>query len=266
MTQRTFTRADGRRLGITVHGAVAAERWVLVCHPTPGAGGFDPDPHLTEGSGLSFISLDRPGYGASDPWIVPPQPSPLRWADDVDAFLAQCRRDAESLGRVAYRDLGMLGWREGCIFAAALAACFRDEVATLALVEPMTLRAASSGTRSPDAWSGERLAPHIGGADVRDPGLASRLEHMLSTAAEQGEAGLDADRAAFTQKVLHQSLDSVTASTLIVARDTKEQKRSAHAYARRLRDARVAVSTAAVPIAEHWSRIIAHLGTSGPRP
>ncbi|NNC12130.1 alpha/beta fold hydrolase [Planctomonas sp. JC2975] len=265
MTQRLFTLADGRRIGITVRGAQAAMRWVLMCHPTPGAGGFDPDPHLTERSGLSVISLDRPGYGASDPWRVPPQPSPLRWVEDVDAFLAQCRSDAESLGRVAYRDLAVLGWREGSIFAAAFAAAFRDEVAAVALVEPMTLRAASYGTETSAVWAGERLAPDVGAADSRDPGLTSRLERMLSTAAEQGDAGLDADRAAFKQKVLRESLDSVTAPTLVLARNTKQQRRSAHAYARRLRDVRVALSNAEVPIAAHWAGIITHLQAFGAR-
>jgi pimeloyl-ACP methyl ester carboxylesterase len=264
VSERQVGLADGRQVGITAVGAPASARWVLFCHPAPGCGGFDPDPLVTQKCDLGFISLDRPGYGASDPWLVPPQPSPQRWVLDVQAFLARSRTDAESIGHHAYRDLAVLGWREGCIFAAALASALADQVSSVVFVEPMTLRHAAKSLAERDVWDPARLMPGIrSGAAISMAGLRSRIERMLDRAREQGDAGLDADRAAVKQQVLDQSLESLRARTLIVTRNTTAMKRSAHRYAKLLPDARVAVTDAPVPIAAHWSRIIEHLDRSG---
>ncbi|WP_157560886.1 hypothetical protein [Humibacter albus] len=257
MTERQVQVASGERIGVTVLGDAASSRWVLFCHPSPGAGGFDPDPRITQRSTLSFISLDRPGYAASEAWLIPPQASPQRWAADAGEFLAQCRTDAESIGHSAYRDLAVLGWREGCVFAAAMAAAVGDVLAAAVFVEPMTLREAARDLRDDDVWRVERILPPAAHDEV--PGLSSRVERMLAAARTQGEAGLDADRAAVKQRVLNESLDAIRAPSLILARDTKKGKRSARAYARHLAQARVAVTDAAVPIATHWARIVRYL-------
>ena len=257
VSERQFQLSDARRAGITAFGAPPGVRWVMFCHPAPGSGGFDPDPLVTQRCDLSFVSLDRPGYSSSDPWIVPPQPSPQRWVLDVQEFLADSRRVADSIGRVAYRGLGVLGWREGCVFAAALAAALGDETAGVAFVEPMTLRQAAESLAQPDVWDVRRLIPGIQGPPTAT-GLRSRVERMLGAAAEQGDVGLNADRAAMKQKVLDESLEAVQAPALVLARNTRASRRGAHHYARRLPDARVAVTDAPVPIAAHWARIIKH--------
>lgn len=260
MSERQVELATGRRIGITALGDPGASRWVLFCHPAPGCGGFDPDPLVTQKCNLDFISIDRPGYGASDPWVVPPQPSPQRWVLDVQEFLARCRRDAESIGHDAYRDLAVLGWREGCIFAAALASALSEQVSAVVFVEPMTLRHAARSLAERDVWDITRLMPGISSAGGGPAlGLRSRMERMLEEAREQGDTGLDADRAAVKQQVLEESLDSVHARTLILTRNTKPMKRSAHAYSKLLRESRVAVTDAPVPISAHWSRIVEHL-------
>lgn len=262
MSERQFRLADGRRAGITALGDPAATRWVLFCHPSPGAGGFDPDPSVTQRCPLEFLSLDRPGYGSSDPWPVPPQPSPQRWVLDVQEFLARCRDDARSIGRNPYRDLAVLGWREGCIFAAALAAALGDEVSAVAFVEPMTLSHAARSLRDREVWSADRLLPEGYEGDGRADGLRSRVERMLRAARDQGDAGLEADRGAVKQRVLDESLESIQAPALIVTAKTKPMVRSAHRYASRLRQARVAVTEAPVPIVAHWQRIVTQLHAS----
>ena len=261
MSGRQLRLTDGRRIGISAIGDAAASRWVLFCHPAPGSGGFDPDPAATHRCSLYVVSPDRPGYGASDPWAVPPQPSPQRWVLDVQEYLALCRGDAESIGRDAYRDLAVLGWREGCVFAAVLAAALGEEAASVAFVEPVTLRAAGRSLRRRDVWDAGRLGPSSGVAEreFADGGLRSRVERMLRAARQQGEAGIDADRAAMGQQVLGESLKAIPAPALVVARNTEATVRVAHGYARRLERARVAVTDAPVPIAAHWRRILAHL-------
>jgi pimeloyl-ACP methyl ester carboxylesterase len=230
---------------------------VLVCHPAPGCSGFDPDPGVTQHSTLGFITLDRPGYASSDPWEVPPQPSPVRWSLDAEDYLTRSRADAESIGRHAYRGLAVLGWREGCVYAAALAARLGEQASAVVFVEPMTLGAARESLHTDDPWDVRRLMPDTASDTI--VGLHSRVERMLTAAAEQGDAGLEGDRAAMKQQVLDESLRSVRAPALILARNTRRMRRSAHAYARRLPVARVAVTDAAVPIAAHWGRIVAHL-------
>lgn len=249
--------ASGRQTGVTVLGDPAASRWVMFSHPAPGCGGFDPDPLATARSGLKLITLDRPGYAASDPWAIPPQPSPLRWALDADDFLARCRTDAESIGLSAYEEVAVLGWREGCVYAAALAARLGRQASALALVEPMTLRLAARSLRADDVWDARRFMPDPD--DDTIVGLSSRVERMLATAAMQGDAGLDGDREAVKQRVVKESLRVVRAPALILTGTDKRMRRAAHAYARQLPEARVALTDAEVPIAAHWGRVLAYL-------
>ncbi|GAB3806481.1 hypothetical protein GCM10028798_29460 [Humibacter antri] len=261
MGERQFELSDERRMGITMLGNPFATRWVMFCHPGPGAGGFDPDPIVTATCSAEFVSFDRPGYGSSDPWIVPPQPSPQRWALDVQEFLQACRGDAESIGHLAYRDLAVLGWREGCIFAAALAAALGDQVSAVAFVEPMTLSQAARSLAERDVWDVDRLVPEIDSDDASAfAGLRSRLERMLDIARGQGAAGLDADRAAVKQQVLDESLQAIDAPAFILTTTSKERKSAARRYQKRLPDARTVLTDATVPIVEHWSRLVEHLG------
>lgn len=57
---------DGRRMAVRTANPGAA-RVTLLCHPNPGAGGFDPSPTLTAGRGVTLISPDHAGYGHSEP-------------------------------------------------------------------------------------------------------------------------------------------------------------------------------------------------------
>jgi pimeloyl-ACP methyl ester carboxylesterase len=88
------------------------ERLVVVCHSAPGAGPFDPDPGQTQARRTSLLSVDRPGYGRSDP--VPAG----RWAtvgsaaDDIAAVLDSLHRGP----------VGVVGWSAGGRVALALAA------------------------------------------------------------------------------------------------------------------------------------------------
>ena len=69
MTHHIVELRDGRHVGVTGLGDPEADRLVLMCHPSPGAGGFDPDPPATSTAGVRIITLDRPGYGSlKQPW------------------------------------------------------------------------------------------------------------------------------------------------------------------------------------------------------
>jgi pimeloyl-ACP methyl ester carboxylesterase len=40
---------------------------IVLCHPAPGSGAFDPGPATTWSRDVTLLAIDRPGYGRSDP-------------------------------------------------------------------------------------------------------------------------------------------------------------------------------------------------------
>src|SRR5262245_18513326 len=102
----------GRRVAVHRSGPLEGARVVVLCHPAPGAGLLDPDPTETRARGVALLSVDRPGYGGSDPRLDG------RWAtvgsavDDLEAAL-----DAFDVTQV-----GVVGWSAGGRVALALAA------------------------------------------------------------------------------------------------------------------------------------------------
>src|SRR3954465_8036792 len=86
VADRLVTMRDGRGLGLTAFGDPAVERVVVLCHPAPGAGGFDPDPAVTSAWGVHVVSVDRPGYGSSTALPDYQRPSVNAWADDLSEY------------------------------------------------------------------------------------------------------------------------------------------------------------------------------------
>ena len=60
------TLSDGRRLAFAVWGDPDGVT-VFVFHGAPGSRLFAPDPVTTAEAGVRLVTVDRPGYGASDP-------------------------------------------------------------------------------------------------------------------------------------------------------------------------------------------------------
>src|SRR5688572_2864979 len=86
MDATTSTLDDDRTIAYRTTGPDDGPA-VLLCHAAPGSRRFDPDPAATEAAGVRLISLDRPGYGGSDPLphdVVPTIPA---YASDAAAVL-----------------------------------------------------------------------------------------------------------------------------------------------------------------------------------
>jgi pimeloyl-ACP methyl ester carboxylesterase len=267
------------------------ERVVVFCHGAPGAGGFDPDPAQTLARDVRLLSVDRPGYGRSDPVAAGQWATVASAADDIAVVL-----DSLDVDRV-----GVVGWAAGGRVALALAARRPDLVDRVVVV----------ATPAPDEevpWMGpdqrsalERLRtmraeeahaelgshlrsltpadPFYGDAVwliaaatsddpvLRSPGARDRLGEMLRGAFAQGADGLAADIAGYSLRPWGFTPDQVRAPTLLLYGSHDPLAGSSHGrwWLDRITDARLEV----VPGAGHllviptWARALSHLAPGG---
>ncbi len=290
---------SGRRIAVhrtTTHAAWLVgdgsprgteERTVVFCHSAPGAGIFDPNPAQTRARNVRLLSVDRPGYGGSDPLPAGSWSTVASAADDLAAVL-----DDLDVDRV-----GVLGWSAGGRVALALAARRPDVVDRVVVV----------GTPAPDAdvpWidSEQRdllerlraLPPKEAHAELtgrlresvpQDPfaaealwllaagesdaaalgrdGVQERLGAMLEAAFSQGARGLAADIAGYCLQPWGFEPEEVEAKTLLLygARDPLAGPRHGRWWQRRLPNSRLEVAPGAghLLIIPTWPRILAHL-------
>jgi len=129
---------------------------VLLGHAAPGTGGFDPDPKATAAHGVRLLSLDRPGYGGSDP--VDDVATVDLAADDAAALLAAVLAPGTRAG--------IAGWSAGGRIALAVAARHPELVSRVAVI----------GTPAPDEEVSWIPAEHMAGLDALrgQPGPAAR--------------------------------------------------------------------------------------------
>jgi pimeloyl-ACP methyl ester carboxylesterase len=118
-TDRTIELRDGRALAFCEWGDLQGKPVVLF-HGMPGSRLFCPDEDATEAAGVRLITVDRPGYGRSDPR---PGRTLLDWVDDYVEL-------AESLALPASP---IIGWSGGGPYALACAAGIPDRVPTIGL-------------------------------------------------------------------------------------------------------------------------------------
>ncbi|MEM9029345.1 MAG: alpha/beta hydrolase [Pseudomonadota bacterium] len=142
---QTLILPDARRFGFRIYGRPLGEAQrrsgtssqsaaVLAVHGTPGSRRkYAPVDAAAARRGLTLISLDRWGYGLTDPH---PDPSFSHWADDLAHI-------ADALGLDRFAICGISG---GGPFAAAAAAELRERVTAVALVAPVGPLAGWSGT------------------------------------------------------------------------------------------------------------------------
>jgi pimeloyl-ACP methyl ester carboxylesterase len=180
---------------------------VLLCHAAPGSGAFDPDPEVTAARGIRLLSLDRPGYGGSEP------------LEDEFATVGSAADDAADLLGNVLPDgatAGVAGWSAGGRVALALAApdqevpWYGDEnramVDALRGLPPADATAQLTavfegmlGTGDADDGALMRLAGIADAdADVLTPPVRARLRTMLDVASAQGVTGVVADLAGYT--------------------------------------------------------------------
>jgi pimeloyl-ACP methyl ester carboxylesterase len=92
----------------------------VLAHGGPGSRLLCPDQDATTAAGVRLLTVDRPGYGGSDPR---PDPSLLGWAGDVQAL-------ADRLG---LERLAVVGFSAGGGYALACAARMPDRISAVGL-------------------------------------------------------------------------------------------------------------------------------------
>jgi pimeloyl-ACP methyl ester carboxylesterase len=93
---------------------------VLLAHGGPGSRLLCPDEDATAVAEVRLLTVDRPGYGGSDPR---PNPTLLGWADDVQAL-------ADRLG---LERLAVVGFSAGGGYALACAARMPERIGAVGL-------------------------------------------------------------------------------------------------------------------------------------
>jgi pimeloyl-ACP methyl ester carboxylesterase len=116
---QTLVLPDGRTLGYALWGEPGGTP-VLLVGTSPGSRLLCPDLPATLAAGVRLVTVDRPGYGRSDP---DPHPGMARWVADTGAVVDHLR-----LERV-----GLVGWSGGGHFALAAAAGLPERVTAVAL-------------------------------------------------------------------------------------------------------------------------------------
>ncbi|MBV9791933.1 MAG: alpha/beta hydrolase [Chloroflexi bacterium] len=283
----TIVREHGRRVAVYVVTKGDRERTVVFCHAAPGSAAFDPDPEQTRARGVTLLSLDRPGYGQSEPVSGADWASVSAAADDMTAML-----DQRGLGSV-----GVVGWSAGGRVALALAARrpeLVDRVVVVATPAPHEavpwipdeqmagleqlrglpaeqVHAALSqqlGALQPEGADMTSALPLLGVTPADDaalalPGARDRLERMLQAAFAQGVAGMVGDIAGYCLQPWGFEPGEVQAKTLLIygSKDPVACSRHGTWWQKQLPNARLEVSPGAghLVILPMWHRVLSFL-------
>ena len=151
------TLADGRLMAWAEWGDPRGSPIVFL-HPCPGSRMLCPDQAATAAAGVRLITVDRPGYGRSDPV---PEPTVAGFAHDLERLL-----DHLWLGQIR-----VIGWSWGGQYAAACAAFLAERVNAVALV----------ATPAPDTQLPWLTPPFRAAAELanRDPNRAIAAADVL---------------------------------------------------------------------------------------
>jgi len=285
-----FPAADGRLVAIHRLVKGTSGRTVVLCHPAPGSGAFDPEPEETMKRDITLLAVDRPGYGQSDPTVPGTWASVSAAADDLATVL-----DRESCGPV-----GIAGWSAGGRVALALAARrpnLVDRVVVIAtpapqeavpwippeqqaLIDAMRGLGPDEAHEIMDAQFGAMLPgevpPELGldllgtsdadSAVIADLGARERLILMLRDAFVQGAAGMVRDIAGYTLQPWGFEPREVAAKTLLLygAKDPVAGSRHATWWKQHLPDSRVEMNPQVghLVVIPMWKRALSHLAPS----
>ena len=158
---RTIPLRDGRRMAYCEWGDREG-RPVVLLHGKPGSRLFCPDEEATEAAGVHLITMDRPGYGRSDPR---PDRTLLDWTEDY----------IELAGQLDLPPCPVVGWSSGGPYAMALGVRAPDRVSTIGLaasVGPVEHVPGALDAYSPDGRAALELL-----ARDRAAGLAAASKH-----------------------------------------------------------------------------------------
>lgn len=293
MADRQFILESGRRLGLSAFGDPVARRLVVLCHPTPGAGGFDPDPLVTGPWGVHLLQLDRPGYGVSSELGEQDDVSVEGRADDLAEYITRSESTAKETQRVDFGAVGVVGWGTGGAFALSLAARHPDLVDRVTVVgtsaprrrKPVDpdsyaaefwdigrARTVDDAVQALDALSVDDLAalgiatddPALtSGTEIEQAGLRTRIARMLEEASLHGNLGIATDLLALRDHGWADDLGRITASVQLVygADDPVADVSDGHWFAKRIPDSRVirVENAGRLAIAAEWGRILEHV-------
>jgi pimeloyl-ACP methyl ester carboxylesterase len=239
-----ITSPGGRGVAADVSGPGDGPAVVLF-HSAPGSRRFDPDPAATAAAGVRLVTIDRAGYGRSEPFAGG-MPSIPAYANDAAAVLDQL-----GIGEAV-----LAGWSAGGRIAAALAAR-RPALARALLVIatpapdeevpwlPDEQRPAIQTMREDPVAAVTQMVGLLEGTDpasvlatlraaradadaLEDPGFRERVEAMLSEAFIQGTVGLASDIVSFTVAPWGFDLVAIQAPTTCVYGEADEPVPPAH--------------------------------------
>ena len=169
MATQTITLPDGRTVAFDVHGPDDGPV-VVLHHAAPGSRRFDPDPAATTAAGVRLITIDRAGYGGSDPLRAGTVPTIPGYAADAAAVL-------DHLGVAS---AVVAGWSAGGRVAAALAAARPELVAALFLV-------ATPAPHEDVSWIPSEHEPAIAAMRADPPHAVEVMTDALSSAPADGD-------------------------------------------------------------------------------
>ena len=284
MAHRTVHTGSGRQLGLSGIGNAEAPRLVVLFHPTPGAGGFDPNPTVSNTSNIHLLTPDRPGYGSSDPLPDGVTPTIGSHVDDVAEYLRHAESFALASSGVSFGSVGVIGWGGGGRYALAFAArhrAFVDKVVLVgtaspehgpapsgileatAIPERATMASLLTSLEATDRSALTPLGVVPGDPRLELPGLPQRLGHMLGDAYRQGMAGVATDLLAAQDGSWFARLGAITARTWLLygAADGYAGREDGEWFRARIPNAQLDIvdGSSTLAIASEWERIVAYL-------
>ncbi len=132
----TIALGDGRSLAYCRWGEPNGPA-VLAFHGSPASRIWWPGLDQTEAAAVHLVTVDRPGYGGSDP--LPGRPI-AGWASDV----------AELTEALGIERFGVVGWSGGAPYAAATAAAMPDRLTGVCLASSGSIAYAFGPPAEPD--------------------------------------------------------------------------------------------------------------------